>query len=154
MGEIKAQLRIAAPRDRVFELLSNHERFIRQPGFVTTVVRDGIGDRNGLGCVREIRGPGLRFVEEVTAWDAPNAYEYRIVKSTVPIDHRGSRIELSGQDGAVDVTWSGAADVRLPLIGRLFGGLVDRGLQATFQGLLKQAKRELEASAPDTQTTS
>jgi len=41
------------------------------------VVRAGEPERNGLGCLREVRvGRRVRYVEEITAWQRPLAFEY------------------------------------------------------------------------------
>ncbi|MDD9968922.1 MAG: SRPBCC family protein, partial [Myxococcales bacterium] len=104
MFNILVRERIAVPLDVAFATVSDHEGFVRMPGVRTRILRAGDSDRCGLGCLREVRAfPGLRFVEEITAWSPPTTFEYRIRESTLPLLHEGSRLELRGQGDGTEV---------------------------------------------------
>ena len=92
MAEIHVNMYIHAPRDAVFARVSDHERFLRGKGVKSCrVTRDGAGDRNGLGCLREIHtSTGIKFVEEITHFEAPARYDYLIRECTAPIRAQAS----------------------------------------------------------------
>src|SRR5678809_543160 len=90
METVTLQARIRAPRDQVFQALSDHEGF---PAFSAlrrvTLRREGSPDRNGTGAIRVMYAPGLRIEEEVVSWDPPAGYEYRLLRGAPIRDHRG-----------------------------------------------------------------
>jgi len=97
MHEVRIHVYIEAPVERVFDAVSDHESFLRSEGGVRArVVRAGELERNGLGCLREVRvGRRVRYVEEITAWQRPLAFEYMIRETSLPLRHAGSRLTLT-----------------------------------------------------------
>jgi uncharacterized protein YndB with AHSA1/START domain len=67
MDEIRLDVHIDAPAERVFDVVADHESFLRTAsGIHTRVVRPGVPDRDGLGCLHEVRsGRSVRFREEL-----------------------------------------------------------------------------------------
>lgn len=146
MPTISVQERIHAPVERVFEAVSDHVRLVRMAGIETKILRTGDRDPAGVGCVREVRvRPGIRFVEEITAWEPPHGYTYQITSSSLPMDHEGSRLSLVERDGATEVTWSGVARLTIPVIGGVLEGPFVRSLERSFATMLAQVKAELES---------
>src|SRR6266436_4482749 len=89
MHEVRVHVHIEAPVERVFDAVSDHESFLRSEGGVRArVVRAGEPERDGLGCLREVRvGRRVRYVEEITAWQRPLAFEYMIRETSLPLRH-------------------------------------------------------------------
>jgi uncharacterized protein YndB with AHSA1/START domain len=137
-------MRIAAPIERVFEALSDHETFIRDPITRTRLIAFGTPDRNGLGAKREVRAPLVRFVEEVTAWEPPRSYSYLIRESSPSIVHHGGEIALTSRDGATDIDWQTRFEVPIPVIGSALEPAFKFILIRSFNTLLRQAKKRLE----------
>lgn len=146
MENVRVVIHIDAPRERVFTAVSDHVAFLTQADTTVTILRPGDIDRNGLGCVREVRvGRRARYVEEITAWEPPTFFEYTIRETSLPLRHRGSRIELSAWGGGTDVTWTARFEITVPIVGGLLGSRVRRRLTTAFTNFLLAAKPRLES---------
>src|SRR5438132_3552878 len=146
MHEVRVHVHIEAPVEQVFDAVSDHESFLRSEGGVRArVVRAGEPERNGLGCLREVRvGRRARYLEEITAWQRPVAFEYTIRESSLPLRHFGSRLAFTPRGQGTEVEWTSRFEVTVPVIGRLLGLLAERLYAASFSKLLRQAKARLE----------
>ena len=67
------------------------------PGMRARVVRPGATERNGLGAQREVVAGPVRFLEDVTRFDRPSGYDYRIVR----FQHGPIRMVDEGVSGAL-----------------------------------------------------
>jgi hypothetical protein len=142
--ELRVVRRIVAPIERVFDAVSDHERFIRDAVTRTRIIRPGSPERNGLGCQREVRAPLVRFVEEVTAWEPPFRYAYRIRESSLPIVHHGGGLTLAARDGATEVDWQTRFEVPIPGLGGVSARAMGWILGRVFNRLLAAAQARLE----------
>jgi hypothetical protein len=122
-----------------FAKLTDYEKFFGGPGISCKVTRPGAGDRNGLGAVREIYALGMRFAEEITAWDAPHSYEYRVRECTLPADHQMGRMTFTAKDGGTEVVWLTLFAIPVPIVGALLSQLAAPVFKSTFRRLLRQA---------------
>ena len=147
MQEVRVRVHIAAPVERVFNAVSDHESFLRSEGGVSAkVVRPGEPECNGLGCVREVRvGQRARYVEEITAWQRPSAFEYTIRETSLPLRHAGSRLTFTARGDGTDVEWTSRFEVTVPILGRLLSARAKRRYARSFTELLLAAKGRLEA---------
>ena len=103
---VTVRQRFEAPVEVVFQAISDHERFIRGPGIrASRVTQPGYTEPNGLGAVREIEAVGVRFVEDITAWDPPHSYSYRVRQVSLPAEHEGGTLSCTARDGGTDVLW-------------------------------------------------
>jgi uncharacterized protein YndB with AHSA1/START domain len=153
MVEIEARETIRAPRERVFDALSDHERFFRNCGVRRcAVIRPGTSERNGLGAVREIdAAPAFRFREEVVRFERPARLDYQIrsvmlLGRRLPMRHELGWLELTERDGVTDVRWRSRYTFAVPIVGDAIARTMARRAQRAFGALLRQAKRELEAT--------
>jgi len=145
---VQVQVTIRAPVDAVFRAVADHAQFLRDRRTTTTVVRAGTSERDGPGCLREVRVKGgLRFLEEVTAWESPRSFEYIIRESTLPVEHEGGRLTFTAAGGATEVVWTTRFRPKVPLVGSLVGAAAERIFARTFTRLLQTAKAKLEAAA-------
>jgi hypothetical protein len=150
MRHVRVELHIDAPVERVFDAVSNHEVFLSSAaaGMKTTVLGPGSAERNGLGCMREVRiGRRARYVEEITAWHRPSSLEYTIRETSLPLRHEGSRIALTEASGGTDVVWTSRFEITVPILGRFLGVRAERRFAKGFTDLLLAAKARLEAAA-------
>ncbi len=141
MTTLRLSKRIDAPRDTVWSAVTHHEGMPTwSPLKSVTLSKEGAPDRDGVGAVRVMRGPGMRIDEEVVGWDPPNAYDYTLLRGAPIRDHRG-RVELRDAGGATDVEWT--IEFR-PLIPGT-GWLIRAALGRAIGGMLRRLKRNLEA---------
>jgi len=149
MHEVRVHVHIEAPVEQVFDAVSDHESFLRSEGGVRArVVRAGEPERNGLGCLREVRvGRRVRYVEEITAWQRPLAFEYMIRETSLPLRHAGSRLTFTPHGSGTNVEWTSRFEITVPILGRLLGVRARRIYAASFKGLLLAAKVRLEGAA-------
>jgi uncharacterized protein YndB with AHSA1/START domain len=102
--EIHLERTIAAPAERVFNWLAD-------PGSLTAaplVIRAGWAKNSldpGVGAIREVTTAGMWFREEITAYDPPQSYSYRIVRSFPALDHEGGTLTFTPRDGGTHVIW-------------------------------------------------
>jgi uncharacterized protein YndB with AHSA1/START domain len=147
MDEIAIRLRFAAPRDRVFDALSDHERFLSNARTRTVISRPGEPDKNGKGCLRTVRTqPGIRFVEEITEWERPSSYEYWIRESSVPMRHHGGKLTFTEEGGGTVVDWTTRFEIPVPVVGGLLEKAAKRALTRAFEEFLREAKARVEPS--------
>jgi uncharacterized protein YndB with AHSA1/START domain len=71
----------AKPPERIFAHLAEHENLAEVFGAKVTRLRDGEGERNGVGSVRRLKvGPAPPFEETVEEFVVPRRIVYRITK--------------------------------------------------------------------------
>ncbi len=139
---------ICAPIERVFDAISDHETFLHSGETTARLLREGAVDRNGLGCVREVRaGRRVRYVEEITAWDRPSSFSYTILETSLPLRHLGSRLAFASNDRGTDVVWTANFEMPVLVVGRLLRAWLDRQLTRAFKEMRLAAKARLEAAA-------
>jgi hypothetical protein len=129
----------------VFDLVSDHARYQDLSSVSRSrLVRRGTEDENGVGARREIRASGLRFEEEITAYDRPSSFSYKIVSSTLPIEHEGGTVDFSTVDGATKVVWVSTFRLKLPIFSRLATADAARRLERAFAEMLSEWRQRLE----------
>src|SRR5437867_12716888 len=118
MHEVRVHVHIEAPVEQAFDAVSGHESFLRSEGGLRArVVRAGEPERNGLGCLREVRvGRRVRYVEEITAWQRPSAFEYMIRDTSPPLRHAGSRPTSSPHGSGTHVAWTSRFENTVPML--------------------------------------
>lgn len=148
MEEIHANVYIHAPIGRVFDAVSDHESFLHAEGSTSTkILRPGAEERNGLGCLRDVRvGPRVSYVEEITAWERPSSFEYQIRETSHPIRHHGARMRFIPRGEGTEIDWTSRIELTIPIVGRSLGPLFRRILTAAFTEFLLAAKARLEVS--------
>lgn len=121
--------RFAAPPERVFAAMTDHEAFGRLLGEDIRVERPGTPPPNGLGAVRLIRARGLAIREEVVRWEEPRAMDYRVISGAPFRSHLGEiRVAPEGSGSRLDYRirfewpwWAGGA-----VVGGLLAGMLRR----------------------------
>jgi uncharacterized protein YndB with AHSA1/START domain len=146
MREVHVNVYIHAPIERVFEAVADHESFLRsEDGTRTSIARPGSPDRNGLGCLREVRGPkGVHFVEEITSFSRPSSFDYHIRKASLPLRHHGGQVRFTARGDGTEVDWASSFDITVPLVGGALEPLTAAILTTSFTEMLLNAKARLE----------
>ena len=146
METIDIVIRIRAPIERAWELLSDQEgyTFARQVK-KAELLEEGRGNKNGIGAVLKIQAMGSTIVWEVVGFDPPHRFEYRITKFPLPFHHEIGSVELTPLDDSIDARWISRFEVPVPLAGRMLELIICRVFGKVHQSTLEQAKVILEA---------
>jgi len=143
MRTVRVERTIAAPRERVFEVLSDHANYDRFRGIREAILlRKGEPPPNGLGALRRVLIGPLKFEEEITLYEEPARFDYLIVQINVPFDHQGGTIRLSEADGGTRAEWTSTFRIRsllAPILERCWSFGLGRG----FKRVLKDVERIL-----------
>jgi uncharacterized protein YndB with AHSA1/START domain len=121
---------MAASRDQVFKLISDHRAYVRYPGVkAASLIKQGAREADGLGAVRALSVEGgVTFVEEITRFEPGKRMDYLILNKWLPMRHKGAVITLESHGGMTRVRWVSRFEVPLPLV----GGLIGRKMVAQF----------------------
>ena len=102
---LTVEMPIDAPQAVVWEALTEHEAMTGWwPLKSVSLITEGVTGKNGLGAVRQMKGPGFTLEEEVTGWHPGCGYDYRLRKGAPLKDHAGSVRVLPRGEGA-QVQW-------------------------------------------------
>lgn len=142
MQTIVVERTLAAPIEKVFDVLSDHANYKSFPGVKDSLLLEpGTPDRNGVGALRHIVTPGVWFKERITAYERPRRFDYRIIESSLPIDHQGGNVRLAPVAGGTQVTWTTTMRLKVPVIGGLLTRLAAGKLRQAFGSMLRETER-------------
>jgi uncharacterized protein YndB with AHSA1/START domain len=132
----------AAPPAEVFAYFADHEQNGRIWARRARRIQDGEdpAEPNGLGSVRELKGPGPAFEERIVAFEPPRRIEYEISRGSPLKNHRGV-IVLAEAAGGTEVAYSIGFDPKLPGTGALFA----RWLRYSWTRGVKRAVADLSS---------
>jgi uncharacterized protein YndB with AHSA1/START domain len=135
MRRIELMAEIAAPPERVFEVLADHEGMVRWSGAREVVLRHpGDPAPNGVGAVRVVRAFGAAVEEEIVAFDPPKRMEYRIVAGAPVRDYHGE-IQVEPLGSGSRVVWRVRFLPKVPGTGWLLERVFRRALGLLIQRL-------------------
>lgn len=136
MHEVEVRSRIRAPRERVFEVYTDHLSWNEwaRIGRVR-LEREGTPRPNGVGCVRVISANGISVYEEVVEFQRPTRMRYRVVRGGLPVrDHLGT-VEFLDDNGGTQVVWSCRFESKIPGLGILWRAIIAKVFRDTLRGL-------------------
>ena len=146
MQSVSLRIHVDAPVERVWNLISDHEGYIRLTDVTSAeLLREGKVERNGIGALREIHFRGVEFVEEILVFDSPRCLEYKVVRCSLPIDHERGLIELAEHGNGTEIRWTTLFQFTTPVIGPLLDRVGRRMMQNTGHRVLLDWKQELES---------
>ncbi|WP_227979669.1 SRPBCC family protein [Nocardia spumae] len=109
---------IRAPRADVFDWLTDATNYQRVPSIRrVTPVRPGNVSEHGVGAVRLLVTPLLRLTEEVTHYDPPRLFRYRVLKSLPPLRHQDGTVTFDEHPSGTRVRWQSQFEIATPLFG-------------------------------------
>ncbi len=140
MVRIEVSRHIAAPREKVWALLADHEGMKRWAP-VREVIRrrPGAPDPDGEGAIRTIRASGLVIEERITAFKPGERLEYTLVEGAPIRDHAGD-VVLTPDGEGTRVTWTVRFRPLIPGTGWLLERLLRKGLEQSLEGLRQKAE--------------
>jgi hypothetical protein len=141
MAQASASIDIAAPADRVWQLIGGFDSL---PDWLPYIPKSELGEG---GRVRRLANPdGNVIVERLMAFDeAGRSYSYAILQAPFPVKDYLSTLRVCDAGGKAHVEWSGnftPVGVSEQEAARLFQGIYDDGLKALAEGFSGKGKGE------------
>ena len=148
MQVVEAKAHSPAPREQVWELVADARGWSRWGAWRSAELeREGTPPPGGLGAVkaltsetRGITGRPIVSLEEVTAFEPPSRFGYKLL-SGLPLRDYDASIELvEAPGGGTDITWRSQFEGKVPGT----GGLFRRALQKFTQDAAERLARAAE----------
>ncbi len=118
------------PRQKVFALFAEHERFGKLLGAPAKRIKDSDqADPNGLGSVRKIGIGPIGLEETVVGFEPDSLIEYSIT-SLSPLKNHIGRIRFEDTpDGQTRVNYTITFDDIIPFTGKLIQSALEQGIR-------------------------
>lgn len=144
MVVVHVERTIDAPPERVFAWLADPGNLRTAPLIVRAKWGSG-SPPGGVGAFREAVAVGMWLREEITAFDPPLSYSYRIRRSIPVFVHQGGSVTVTPVDEGARVTW--VTEYTHPRYsgGKALEGLTARLLPWNFRAVLDCCAEVLEA---------
>lgn len=142
MVTIHAERTIDAAADRVFNWLADPASLVSSPVLFSARWTTAVDPR--VGALRTAVGFGIWVREEITAYDPPRSYSYRIVRSFPAFEHDGGTLTLTPAGEATHVNWSSTYTHPAMAGGKAFEHISAPLLRLTFNAVLAGCAKALE----------
>lgn len=145
MAQFVLRAQASAPPSTVFDVLTDHRGYARISALrASQLEREGDPAPNGVGAIRvlNLAGPPLR--EEVTLYEPPGRFAYRLL-SGLPVEHHTGEVLLAGAGNGTAITYTVESRCRLPVPDRLWGLLVRPVIQQLLKAVVKESERRTSA---------
>lgn len=141
MANFTLRASIAAPVEVVFDVLTDHRGYADITALrSSTLEREGDPAPNGVGAIRVLRLVGPPIREEVTAFDRPRRFGYKML-SGAPVRTHTATVELAPEDGRTALTWHVNSVPSIPIPDAVWGATVRPVINHLLQGVVKEAER-------------
>jgi len=144
MVEFQVDRTIAASSERVFDWLADPANLTAAPVILKVRWVKG-ASAPSEGALREPIGLGGWFREEITAYDRPRAYSYRVVRSSPPFDHEGGTLTFTPSADGTHVDWLTSYTHPAYAGGKLMEAVSRRLLRWSFLAVLAGCAKALES---------
>ena len=146
MQKVLVKISIICELDKVFDSISDHEKFLSGGGMKCTLLKEGSVHRNGVGAIREVKTIKLTLFERITEFEPKLRYSYLIesTKPSYPLKHDKGWLDFTYSDGKTHIDWHSHFKITTPIIGPIIGFFVKKQLAKIFQSRLEYAKKNLE----------
>ena len=143
MVKLHVEGAIAASPERVFDWLADPANLTVAPLALRARFAKG-SSAPGEGAVREVTGLAMWFREEITAYDAPRSYSYRIVGSFPAFDHDGGTLACNPSGDGTHVDWVTSYTHPARAGGKAMEAVSSRLLRSSFLAILAGCAKALE----------
>lgn len=150
MHHVHVTIVIRADQQTVFQAVADHEWFLNSPALKCKLIKTGSDSINGCGAIREVTLSWGTFQEEVTAFQAPNHFEYKILSFSNAQGEPGSFqhdrgwLDFSPEQLGIRIDWHTRFEIPSPIGQSIIEHIAGWRTQRTFIKLLQQAKDKLE----------
>ena len=149
MSEFEVHRTAAAQPESVFDVFTDHRGYAGLVGLIKSseLEQEGEPAPNGLGAIRVIRLPGATVREQVTEFDRPTQYSYRML-SGAPIRNFVATVTFSPNDkGGTDVAYLVSEDPSVHLVKPVIDEVVKKSIVLFTDAAVAKAA-ELTAHKP------
>ncbi len=130
----------SASPEALFDVLTDHASYKDMTPLRTSVLeRAGSPEANGVGAQRRIGVVGPTQVEEVTVYDRPNRFAYKLISGLPVRDHVGT-VELVAVPGGTRIDYHVQSTPILPGLGLVLGPVLKQGIGGLLGGVIKAAE--------------
>ena len=143
MVTIQVERTIAAAPERVFAWLADPANLIVAP----MVLRTGWAKESaapGLGAIRDVVATGMWFREEITAYDPPHSYSYRIMRAVPAFKDHAGTLTFTPSGGGTHVDWTISYTHPIRGGGKAMEAVSSRLLPWNFTAILAGCAKALE----------
>lgn len=150
MHHVHITILIRADQQTVFQAVADHEWFLNSPALKCKLIQQGSDSINGCGAIREVILSWGTFQEEVTAFQAPNHFEYKIRSfanaqgEPGSFQHDRGWLDFSSEPAKTQIDWHTRFEIPSPIGQSIIERLAGWRTQRMFMQLLQQAKDKLE----------
>lgn len=138
---IEVEDRSSAPIETVFAVVADA---LAWPDWTIVprarLEREGQPAPDGVGAVRRFGVWPVVSREEVTAYEPPRRFAYRML-SGMPIDGYTASVDLEPDGTGTRISWRSSFDERIPGTGALVRWLLERMIRGFARGLARHAER-------------
>jgi uncharacterized protein YndB with AHSA1/START domain len=138
---------IDAPREVVFELLTDHRGYADLTHLRRVELeREGDPPPNGAGAIRVLHAVGPPLREEVLVYRPPSRYSYKVL-SGLPVRDQVGTVELTPAGEGTSVVYAVRMNPTLPVLGGAVVAAVRQGIKQFLNGVAAEAERRAAAAA-------
>jgi uncharacterized protein YndB with AHSA1/START domain len=138
---------VAAPIDTVFDVLTDHRGYAKITRLrSSTLEREGDPAPNGIGAVRVLKLAGPPTREEVTAFEPPSHFAYKML-SGAPVKSHTANVVLSPQGTGTQISWSVDSVPSIPVPATVWSGIIRQVINQLLRGIVKESERRARAGS-------
>lgn len=138
---------VSAPPELVFDVLTDHRAYAEfTPLRRAELERQGEPAPNGVGAIRVLSLVGPKIREEVTAFERPTRFAYRMLSGAPTRDHTGT-VSLTPEGEGTRVNYVVETTPTVPVIGRLITAVVRSSVGQLIKGVAGEAERRARAGS-------
>lgn len=138
---------VAAPPEVVFEVLTDHRGMADFSHFRRVELeREGEPPPDGLGAIRALHLVGPPVREEVTVYEPPRRFAYRLLSGMPARDHEGT-IELSPAGEGTRMSYVIETTPALPGIGFALVAILRRVVEEIASGIAVRAEERARSAS-------
>lgn len=148
MASFTLHRQVAAPIDLVFEVLTDHRAYSKlTPLRSSTLEREGEPAPNGVGAIRVLKLAGPPIREEVTEFESPSRFAYKMLSGAPVKSHTGT-VDLVASGSGTSVAWVVDSTPSIPVPGAVWAAVLRPVIGQLLSGVVTESERRARAGAP------
>jgi uncharacterized protein YndB with AHSA1/START domain len=147
MASFTLRASVSAPIETVFEVLTDHRGYADlTPLRASTLEREGDPSPNGVGAIRVLRLAGPPIREEVTVFEPPARFSYKLLSGAPVRTHTGT-VELTSEANGTTLAWHVHTTPRIPVPAVVWAAAVKPVISTLLKSVVKESERRAREAA-------